>query len=75
MPLANDAARAVSRAKPADATSQRTTGAGWVYKAKGNAVVREAAYADPGQERCVGPFAFAKGPLAMLSAPLGLQFR
>ena len=44
------------------------SGAGWIYQ--GKTIVREAAHADPGQERCVGPFAFAKGPLTVLSAPV-----
>ena len=46
------------------------TGAGWIPTADGKSVVREASAPAPGQERCVGPFAFAKGPLAMLSAPV-----
>ena len=45
------------------------TGNGWIYGGKdGKAAQHEAAYRDEGEERCVGPFAFAKGPMAM--APL-----
>ena len=46
------------------------TGAGWLPKPNGKGVDREATSASPGQERCVGPFAFTKGPLVMLSAPV-----
>lgn len=50
------------------------TGNGWIYGHAANGKTRtalhEAAAMDAGQERCVGPFAFAKGPLAMLSAPV-----
>jgi len=42
-----------------------------VRSADGKKLVREApADAEPSHERCVGPFAFAKGPLVMLSAPV-----
>lgn len=44
------------------------TGNGWVYQ--GKRAVREAAALAPGQERCVGPFAFTKGPLTLLSTPV-----
>ena len=44
------------------------SGNGWVPSADGKSVVREASSVSPGQERCVGPFAFAKGPLVMLSS-------
>ena len=48
------------------------TGAGWVRGGPdGKRVLREApANSTPSHERCVGPFAFAKGPLVMLSAPV-----
>lgn len=48
------------------------TGAGWVRGGPdGKRVIREApANSTPPHERCVGPFAFAKGPLVMLSAPV-----
>lgn len=44
------------------------TGAGWIYGGKdGKQPLREAERPNAGAERCVGPFAFAKGPFAMLS--------
>ena len=46
------------------------TGAGWVYAADGKLpALREADRPNPNAERCVGPFAFAKGPLLLLSMP------
>ena len=44
-------------------------GHGWVYAPDGRSALREAERPNPGEERCVGPFAFAKGPLVLLSAP------
>lgn len=46
------------------------SGNGWVRAADGKRVIREAEQPTPGKERCVGPFAFAKGPLTLLSAPV-----
>ena len=47
------------------------TGAGWIRSGAKKLAVREApAEVEPPHERCVGPFAFAKGPLVMLSAPV-----
>ena len=39
------------------------------YTLPTDAALREAERPNPGEERCVGPFAFAKGPLVLLSAP------
>ena len=44
-------------------------GHGWIYSSDGKRVLREAQARARGDERCVGPFAFAKGPLVLLSAP------
>ena len=44
------------------------SGAGWINGGKdGKQPLREAERPNAGAERCVGPFAFAKGPFAMLS--------